>query len=258
MIRKVQTSNVSLPWLIDWANCVQNFPGDNANKIATTLIKDASVIEQLKKLTNRLTHQTNDEVAQKVITEMLDDCILVSGIVVEKYGGTTEVSTLPTRTDQLRELAALANDLKSLQKKLKELGPSLGNAVSVSYLTSRHCAGSPGDFSKQRLPSLRLDRPDFDGELTITHLLKALHDDVVEVGGRVEKGIRKKRQTGGHDKLATKMIDAVWRVVRDAIGRDSKPSPNQLVVELCRVLLTIHGYDKTLDESTVRSRRSKL
>jgi hypothetical protein len=109
-----------------------------------------------------------------------------------------------------------------------------------------------------RLPSLRPNRPIFDVDLTISHLLEALHDDVVEVAGRIKTRIRKKRQTAGSDKLSTAMIDAVWRAVRNAIGRDSKPPLTLLVVELCRVLFTAHGFDKTPNESTVQSRIQHL
>ncbi len=214
---------------------------------------------RLADLTERLATRNGAKSAQDAVKEMIDDCVIVSRVIINKYSSVSKnPSHLPTRTERYRELEALATELVSVQKKLKELSPTLHNAISVSYLTARHRAGNPVDFSKSRLTSLRPDQQTFDVDLTIGQLLMALHDDVKEVGSKVKAGMDKKRQTGSADKIATEMIDAVWRAVRIADGRDAKPPPTILVVELCRTLFTAHGYNKTPNESTVRSRLSHL
>jgi hypothetical protein len=254
-----RTTKSALPCLNKWANREQNLPGEKTNKIVQDLLNDSSVIKRLDDLTDRLTLKVGRKKALNAIAEMLDNCILFSEIIVDKYNGTVTNSRLThNRTEQSKELLALAKELKSVQKKLKDLSFNLDNAISVSYLTARHQAGNPTEFSKRRLLSLRIDRPTFSDDLSITHLLAALHDDVVEVAGRVKKSILKKRQPSGHDKLSTAMIDAIWRAVRNAIGEDSPPPPTLLVVEICRVLFTAHGYDKTPNESTVLSRIKRL
>lgn len=255
-----QTSKTkgSLLWLTDWANCAQNFTtATTDHRIAQKLLTDDSLVAQLTALYNKQPQISNIDDAQNAIKNMLADCVIIARLIVAKRKPGLSM-TPPTRTEHIKELRVLAGDIKSVQQKLKGLDKTMDKASSVEYLTARHQAGNPTKYSQWRLPSLRLDRPIFDMVLTLDHLLSALHDDIEETAANIERTIPRKRQTRGSDPLAAAMIDAVGRQVRSVIGRDTKPEPTLLVMELSRMLLTAHGYDKIPNESTVRSRLKNL
>ena len=246
-----------LAWLLDWTSSDRNFSTYSNHQITRQLMADPMLVGRLAAPYKKLTLQTGAAKAQITLTDMILECIFMSDLVVTRHRAATS-RTRPTRTEQVRELRVLAGDLESVRTKLKSSSETIANAISVDYLTGRHDAGNAAGYSKLRMLSLRLDRPVFDMALTVEHLLTALHDDIEETADSIQRNIHRKRQTRGSDALAADMIDAIGRAVRVAIGSLSGPMPTSLVADLCRLLLTAHGYDKTLDESTVRSRLKNL